>query len=97
MDNDIIFKLKEKLNNSKAPLRIKVKVIANAKVNSLEKIDEDTLKIKINKPALDGRANKAIIEYLSDIFCVPKSNVVILKGLKSSLKDLIISPKSPII
>ena len=56
-----------------------------------------TAEIKINKIAVDGKANKAIVEYLSELLEVPKSNISITKGEKTSLKDLQIVPKSPII
>ena len=97
MENPCISAIKEKLKNSDKPLRIKIKVIANAKNNSIEQFDKEILRIKINKPAVDGKANKAIIEYLSKIFSVPKSYITILKGEKNSVKDLYIAPKSHII
>ena len=55
------------------------------------------LKIKISKPAVDGKANKAITEYLSEILNLPKSNISILNGEKSSQKCLLIKPKGNII
>lgn len=93
---DITLKIKEKLEKGEV-VNLKIKVIANAKINSLEEYTDDILKLRINKPAVDGKANKAIIEYLSVQFDVPKSNIIILKGEKNSLKDLLINPKSHII
>ena len=93
---DIKLKIKEKLQKGEV-VNLKIKVIANAKINSLEEYTDEILKLRINKPAVDGKANKAIIEYLSVQFDVPKSNIIILKGEKNSLKDLLINPKSHII
>lgn len=93
---DITLKIKEKLQKGEV-VNLKIKVIANAKINSLEEYTDEILKLRINKPAVDGKANKAIIEYLSVKFDVPKSNIIILKGEKNSLKDLLINPKSHII
>lgn len=93
---DITLKIKEKLEKGEV-VNLKIKVIANAKINSLEEYTDEILKLRINKPAVDGKANKAIIEYLSVQFDVPKSNIIILKGEKNSLKDLLINPKSHII
>ena len=93
---DITLKIKEKLKKGEV-VNLKIKVIANAKINSLEEYTDEILKLRINKPAVDGKANKAIIEYLSVQFDVPKSNIIILKGEKNSLKDLLINPKSHII
>lgn len=93
--DEFLENIKESLNKNMT-VRLKIKVCANAKQNSIEQF-EDVIKIKINKPAVDGKANKAIIEYLSVLFNVPKTNISILKGEKSSLKDLQIIPKSHII
>lgn len=38
------------------------------------------LKIKITAPPVDGKANAALIEFLSDVLEVPKRNIEILKG-----------------
>ncbi len=94
--DDITLKIKEKLEKGET-VNLKIKVIANAKINGLEEYADDILKLRINKPAVDGKANKAIIEYLSSQFEVPKSNITILKGEKNSLKDLLIKPKKHII
>ena len=94
--DDITLKIKEKLEKGET-VNLKIKVIANAKINGLEEYADDILKLRINKPAVDGKANKAIMEYLSSQFEVPKSNITILKGEKNSLKDLLIKPKKHII
>lgn len=94
--NPIIENLKQKLEKEEKII-IKIKVIAGAKTNSVEEFSEDIIKVKINKPAVDGKANKAIIEYLSDIFDLPKNNIIILRGEKNSIKDLQIVRKKAII
>ncbi|KYG67674.1 DUF167 family protein [Bdellovibrio bacteriovorus] len=38
------------------------------------------LKIKITAPPVDGKANEALIEFLSDYFDIPKRQVVLVKG-----------------
>lgn len=94
--NPIIKNLKQKLEKEEKII-IKIKVIAGAKTNSVEEFSEDIIKVKINKPAVDGKANKAIIEYLSDMFDLPKNNIIILRGEKNSIKDLQIVRKKAII
>lgn len=97
MEKNVIEKLKEKINSSGEKFILNIKVIAGAKKNSIEEYEREIIKIKINKPAVEGKANKAIIEYLSEILNIPKNNISILKGEKNSLKSLQIIPKSPII
>lgn len=91
----IVTNLKEKLQ--KGEIVIKIKVIANAKQNSIEFYEGDIIKVKINKPAVDGKANKEIISYFCKLLSLPKNNVTILQGEKNSIKSLRIVPKSLII
>lgn len=81
------------IKNSTKSLKIQVKISANAKKNSIE-FDDTIIKIRISKPAVEGRANKEIISFLSDILNLPKNNIKILSGEKSSFKMLLITPKS---
>ncbi len=95
-----INELKSLINSSPNGYKLKIKVTANSKKNSHEFLNDNSdniLKIKINKPAVDGKANKAIIEYLSEILNVPKNNITFLNGEKSSQKNLLIKAKNNII
>ena len=55
--------------------------MAGAKKNSIENYTDEIVKIKINKPAVDGKANKAIIDYLSELLEIPKTNISIIRGI----------------
>ena len=81
------------IKNSQDKIKLQIKVSANSKKNSIEFFD-DFIKLKISKPAVDGKANKEIIKYLSDILNLPKNNIQILNGEKSSLKMLLFIPKT---
>ena len=75
-----------KLNTNKT-IKFKVKAIAGSKVNQIEFQDE-FVKIKIKQRALEGKANKAIIEYLAEILNIPKTKIEILIGQTSSIKTI---------
>ena len=47
------------------------------------------IKIKITAQPIDGKANKAVIEYLSKTFKIPKTSIEILKGETSKDKTII--------
>jgi uncharacterized protein len=47
-----------------------------------------TIKIRLQAPALDGRANEALIEFLADLLKTPKGAVRILSGERSRVKHL---------
>jgi uncharacterized protein (TIGR00251 family) len=48
--------------------------------------DDETLKIRIKAPAVEGAANEELIRLLSKSFKVPKSQIVFRAGNKSKLK-----------
>lgn len=66
-------------------MNIEVKVTASAKSNSLKK-ENGIYYIRISAKAIDGKANKAIIDFLSSELNLKKKDVEILKGEKSSKK-----------
>ena len=69
---------------------LKVKVIPGAKL-SLVKSEKDYLKVYVNAPAVDGKANKAVIELLSKHFRTQKKNISIISGEKSKNKSFSIN------
>lgn len=64
---------------------IQVKVIANAKKPQVT--DEgDYLKVKVNAPAIDGKANTAVIKMLATYLKIKEKQIRILKGFTISRK-----------
>lgn len=66
-------------------------LLVKAKPNSRENrisYDNGQLIVRIHAPAQDGKANKALIEFLSETFDVPKSNIEIVSGVTSSIKRI---------
>ena len=45
-------------------------------------------KIALRAPAVDGKANEALIEFLSDVLDVPKSHISIVSGEMSRCKKI---------
>ncbi len=85
-------KIEELGTKTEGGFLIKVKVVANSKQNSFEIVDgvDYFIKLKISKPAVDGKANEEIIKYLSKVLNLPKNNISIVRGEKSSLKMLFV-------
>lgn len=69
-----------------------VKVIPNASKNALGKIliidNKNILKIYIKAPAVEGKANKALIDFFSETFKIKKSSLRIKKGATQKYKIL---------
>jgi|WetSurSiteA1Bulk_404760.scaffolds.fasta_scaffold654629_1 uncharacterized protein len=64
---------------------LELKVIPGAKKN-LFKVEAGRNKVYLTAPAQEGRANKCLIEFLSEHFAVKKSAVNIIQGMKSRNK-----------
>lgn len=65
-----------------------IRISPNAKKNEIIK-DGDTIKVKITAQPIDGKANKAVIEFLSKNFKIPKTSIQILKGETSKDKTIL--------
>ena len=66
-----------------------LKISPNASKNEIIKNDIE-VKVKITAQPIDGKANKALIEFLSKYFKIPKSYFEIVKGETSKEKTLCI-------
>lgn len=65
-----------------------VKVIPNAKKNSLEGFQDGVLKVRIQAPPDKGKANEALIAFLAESLHVSKSQIRIISGQSSRLKKI---------
>lgn len=54
--------------------------------NEVEKLDNNSLRVRVTAQPIDGEANDALVELLSEHFGVPKSTIEIIQGLKSKTK-----------
>ncbi len=63
-------------------MRINVRVTAGAKEARVTKTGENSLEVRVDEKAAEGRANKRLLEILSNHFDVPKSRITIVRGLK---------------
>lgn len=71
-------------------MRLNIKVIPNAKQNKVLE-EEGRLKVYLTAPAVEGKANKALVEFLADHFNVKKNRVRIVRGEKGREKVVEIS------
>ncbi len=62
-----------------------------AKKSGIVGLHDGNIKIKVNAPPVDGKANAALIDFLSEFFDVPKSTITIISGDKSRLKKVAIT------
>lgn len=70
------FTVRDTANGAQFALRVQPRASRNAIVGTMG----DAVKLAITAPPVDGKANHAVVEYLSDLFRVPKSSIVIVSG-----------------
>lgn len=76
------------IKQNKDGLMVTFKIVPNSSKNEIIKTD-DTIKIKITAQPVDGKANKALIEFLSKQFKIPKTSIEILRGETSKEKTIL--------
>ena len=68
-----------------------VRVIPRARKDEIvEILDDGTVKIRLTAPPVEGKANKALVSFLSRVIMVPRSQFEILRGEKSRNKLILI-------
>lgn len=68
---------------------LKVKVKTRAKKEGIIELGVDEFEVRVNVPPVEGKANKRVIELLSIHFKIPKSQIILSKGEKSTVKTFI--------
>lgn len=71
--------------------RLKLRVVPNAKRSEFVGRHGDALKVKIAAPALEGRANEELIEFLADALSLGRREVTLVSGEKSRDKLIAIA------
>lgn len=67
---------------------IQVKVKPNAKVSSLQELDDGSWIAQIKAPPVDGKANQELVALIATYFDCPKSCVLIKTGATGRLKRI---------
>ncbi|MFC1898936.1 DUF167 domain-containing protein [Chloroflexota bacterium] len=69
---------------------ITVHVHPNAKQDKVLGFQGDILKVKVTALPINGKANKKLVKFLSNLLGISKSNLVIEKGTTSKIKTIAI-------
>ncbi|MDR0617799.1 MAG: DUF167 domain-containing protein [Endomicrobium sp.] len=73
---------------------IKVRVIPNSKKNEVISRVGSILRVKIAAPAVDGKANQDLCDFLVDFFDVKRSMIFLRKGERGREKTIEITGRS---
>ena len=67
---------------------IKVKLIPRSSRNEIIGKENDVVKVKLTAPPVEGKANKALVQFLAKKLGKPKRDVEIVSGERSRLKSI---------
>jgi len=65
-----------------------IKIVPNSSKNDIV-LENEFVKVKITAQPIEGKANKALIEFLSKKFKIPKTSIEIVKGETTKEKTLL--------
>lgn len=83
------------IESVKGGVRLHLFIQPKASKNEFVGVHDKELKIKITAPPIDGRANEGLIEFMSEIFGVPKRDVQLIRGESSRHKVIEIPGLTP--
>ncbi len=66
--------------------RLTIKVTPNARSASFTLLDDGSWAARVTAPAVDGKANVALVVLIASYFKVPKSRITIVRGATSRRK-----------
>lgn len=74
------------LNKYNDGVTFRVKVVPNSSISKIVEINEEYVKIKLNSPPVENKANKEVVNLLSKTFNIPKTSIKLMFGDKNKLK-----------
>ena len=72
-------------------LQLQLHIQPGARQNLIVGLHGNRLKVKINAPPVDGKANAALIEFLSQCFGTSKAGVTLVQGAQGRSKIVCIA------
>jgi len=70
---------------------LSLRIVPRAAKNAIQGEHGDALKIRLCAPPVDGAANAALIEFLSDTLSLPRARIQLLGGKTSRTKRVLLA------
>ena len=67
---------------------LRLQIQPKASTSGVVGLHGDRLKVRISSPPVDGKANDALLEFLSKTLGVPHKSLTLVRGDKSKMKDV---------
>ncbi|MBI4332671.1 MAG: DUF167 domain-containing protein [Chloroflexi bacterium] len=75
--------------------RLTVAVRPGARRSEIREFKDGVLQVRIAAPPVEGKANRELIQFLSDVLEVARSNITIERGLTGKLKVVLVRGLDP--
>lgn len=79
------------LSEKKDGLILNIRVVPRASKNEISGTIGDALKLRLQAPPVEGKANRALVDFLADTLDLPRHNITILTGDTGRNKRLMIT------
>jgi len=79
------------INQSGDGVIITVHAVPRAAKDAVQGLHGDALKIRLHAPPVDGKANEALIYFLSKMLNIPKNNITLKSGLNQRRKIIVVN------
>lgn len=70
---------------------LRIHVQPRAAQNQVAGLQGEALKLRLSAPPVDGKANKAVLAFLAELFALPKSALSLKSGQQSRQKTVLIN------
>ena len=70
----------EWMNETSNGIELKIRAVPRASKNEIQGVHDHALKIRLTTPPIDGKANQALIKFLSKTLHISKSQVQLVRG-----------------
>ena len=88
--NQITIDIKKIVRLHKKGVEINLQVLPRSSQSKIVGLYNDAVKIKLNKPPVDGQANAECLRVVAKYFGVSKTQVSVLRGISSHQKTILI-------
>lgn len=76
-------------------VRLRLRITPRARQSALEGLHGDALRLRIQAPPVDGKANAAVLEFLAEVLEIPKRDLNLVSGEASRSKTVAIAGLTP--
>ena len=67
-------------------MKLKIRVVPNARKSEFTGCRDEEWVLRLNAPPVDGKANKAAVEFIANSLGIPRSRVSLISGEKGRHK-----------